>query len=113
MGLGSTAKTLQTLADRAEQLYEQIVELQQRIVNLEESVDETTDRVRTLEAESEKQTALLEAIAREQGIDVEQLLADAAIEEAEVGDEQTGGAAGGQSSAADGGAAGASGDSRQ
>lgn len=83
MGLGSTAKTIQKLAERAEQLYEQIAELQQRIVNLEESVDETNERVHALEVESEKQTVLLTALARREGLDVEEILANAAIEEAE------------------------------
>jgi DNA repair exonuclease SbcCD ATPase subunit len=76
------------LAERAEQLYEQLVDLRQRMTGLEESVDETSDRVRKLERRSEEQEALLRAIAREQGIDVEAVLADAAIEhvDAEGGD---------------------------
>lgn len=83
MGLGSTAKKIQAVAERAEQLYEQIIELRQRIVKLEESVDATTDQVDQLEVATEKQTVLLRALAEEQGIDVDQVLADSAIEEAE------------------------------
>lgn len=87
MALGGTAKKIQKLADTAETLYEQSKELQQRVINLEESVDESTERLDSLEVESEKQRVLLEAIAREHGIDVEQVLAEAAIEEAEPADE--------------------------
>jgi TolA-binding protein len=83
MALGGTARKIQKLADTAETLYEQSKELQQRVVNLEESVDESTQRLDRLEVEGEKQRVLIEAIAREHGINVEQVLAEAAIEEAE------------------------------
>lgn len=83
MGLGGTARKLQSLAERAEQLYEQLVALRERTIKLEESVDESTARVRQLEVESEKQRVLLRALAEEQGIDVDEILAEAAIEEAE------------------------------
>lgn len=81
MGLGSTAKKIQTVADRAEQLYKQLVDVRKRVMELEETADETGDRVATIETEQEKQRAVLDAIAEQQGIDVEQVLADAAIED--------------------------------
>ena len=88
MGLGSTAKKVQKLAETAEQLYAQLKDLRERVTNLEESVDATTDRVAELENDSEKQLVLLKEIAREHDIDVEQVLAEAAIDEAEAeGDE--------------------------
>jgi|GEM_PF-961475 len=90
MGLGSTARKVQALAERAEQLYEQMKDLQRRIVNLEESVDESTDRLRAVELEQEKQRVLVEAVAREHGVDVDEVLAEAAIEEAEPEGEDTG-----------------------
>ncbi|WP_248518249.1 DUF5798 family protein [Salinarchaeum laminariae] len=83
MALGGTAKKIQKLADTAEKLYEQIKDLQQRMINVEESVDASTQRLDRLEVESEKQRVLLEAVAEQHGIDVEQVLAEAAIEEAE------------------------------
>jgi chromosome segregation ATPase len=88
MPLGGTARKLQTLADTAETLYEQLKELQQRMVNLEESVDESTDRLDRLETESEKQRLILEAIAAEHDVDVDQLLAESAIAEAEPVDDE-------------------------
>lgn len=81
MGLGSTAKKIQTVADRAEQLYKQLVDVRKRVMELEETADETGDRVETIETEQEKQRAVLNAIAEQQGIDIEQVLADAAIED--------------------------------
>ncbi|NHN47345.1 hypothetical protein G9464_07015 [Halostella sp. JP-L12] len=81
MGLGSTAKKIQTVADRAEQLYKQLVDVRERVMKLEETAAETGDRVETIETEQEKQRAVLDAMAEQQGIDVEQVLADAAIED--------------------------------
>lgn len=83
MGLGSTAKKLQTVTDRAEQLYKQVQDLQRRIIGLEESVEDTHDTVESLEHRISEQQALLEVMAEEQGIDVESVFADAAIDDAE------------------------------
>lgn len=88
MGLGGTAKKVQKLADTAETLYEQIKDLQRRMVNLEESVDESTERLDRLEVENEKQRLILEAIAAEHDVDVETLLAESAIDEAEPVEEE-------------------------
>jgi predicted nucleic acid-binding Zn-ribbon protein len=81
MGLGSTAKKLQTVADRAEQLYVQVKEIQERLLGVEESTTETVERVRSLERELAEQRALIEAIAEEEGIDVGAVETDAVIED--------------------------------
>ncbi|ELY74421.1 DUF5798 family protein [Natrinema pallidum] len=83
MGLGSTAKKIQTLSDRAEAMYKQVKKLQQRITGLEEEMDETHTTVTRMDHQLTEQRALLLAIADEQGLDGEQILADAAIEDAE------------------------------
>ncbi len=83
MGLGSTAKKIQGLSDKAEQMYKQVQELQGRIINLEEEVDHTHDTVRKLDTELAEQRALLVALAEEQDLDAEAIVAEAAIEEAE------------------------------
>ena len=83
MGLGSTAKKIQGISDKAEQMYKQVQELQSRIIHLEEEVDDTHDTVKRLELETTEQRALLVAIAEEQGLDPESIIAEAAIEEAE------------------------------
>jgi septal ring factor EnvC (AmiA/AmiB activator) len=81
MGLGSTAKKLQTVADRAEQLYAQVKDVSERLMGVEESTTETVQRVRTLERELAEQRALVEAIAEEQGVDVDAVETDAVIED--------------------------------
>ncbi len=83
MGLGSTAQKLQAMAERAEQLYAQVMELRDQIADLRETVEDTGRDVDELMLRSEKQWALLQAIADEQGIDVDSVLTEAAIEEIE------------------------------
>lgn len=83
MGLGSTAKKLQGLSDRAEAMYRQVQELQERIFDLEEEVDDTHETVKKLDHNISEQRALLLEIAKANGIDGEQVLAQAAIDEAE------------------------------
>lgn len=83
MGIGTTAKTLQKLADRAESLYKKMSEVREELEHLQRSVEATTTRVARLERSNREERALLEAIAEEHDIDVEQVLTDAAIEEAE------------------------------
>ncbi|ELY57334.1 hypothetical protein C491_11129 [Natronococcus amylolyticus DSM 10524] len=68
-------------------MYKQVQELQQRITNLEEEVDDTHDTVNRMEHQLTEQRELLLAMAEEQGIDGEEILADAAIDQAELGAE--------------------------
>ncbi|WP_267639264.1 DUF5798 family protein [Haloarchaeobius amylolyticus] len=90
MGLGSTAKKLQTLAERAEQLYAQLKDVRERLTQIEQDVDETSNTVQGLETELAEHRMLLEALAEKEGIDVDELLADGLITEAEAkGDEAT------------------------
>ncbi|MFC6825583.1 DUF5798 family protein [Halopelagius fulvigenes] len=97
MGLGGTAKKLQKVAEMAEDVYARLNDLRDQIHAMRETVDETKDRVDTLETESAEQRAILEAIAEEQGIDVETVTATAHIKEAEA--DETAGA--GDADAAD------------
>ena len=83
MGLGSTTKKIQLLAERAEQLYAQLNEVREQIAELRQTVDRTGRQVDAIEREQETQRVLLEAIADEQGIDVDSVLTEAAIEDAE------------------------------
>lgn len=87
MGLGSTAKKIQALSDRAEAMYKQVQKLQQRITGLEEKAEETHEAVTRMDHQLTEQRALLLALAEEQGIDGEEVLAQAAIDEAELEDE--------------------------
>lgn len=71
MGLGSTAKKVQQMADMAEKLYERLNELREQVVQTRETVDDTNERVAALEDELAEQRALVEALADAQGVDVE------------------------------------------
>ncbi|WP_323677384.1 DUF5798 family protein [Halorubellus sp. PRR65] len=81
MGLGSTAKKIQTLADRAEQLYVKLKEVHERVVSVEQTVDDTQARVQELENALEHQRVVIEALAEDRGIDVDAVVAEAAIED--------------------------------
>jgi uncharacterized coiled-coil DUF342 family protein len=83
VGLGNTAKKIQTVADRAEQTYKRLEELRQQVNETRETVNETHERVSALETELTEQRALLEALAVESGVDVDSVLADVAEEEPE------------------------------
>lgn len=83
MGLGSTAKKLQTVADRAEQLYSQLDKVREQLTDLRAKVEEIHTTVSALETKHQQNRALLEALADEQGIDTEEVLTEAAINDAE------------------------------
>jgi len=103
MGLGSTAKKLQTLADTAEKLYSRMNDLRTQLVETQETVQESTERLDRLESEMAEQRAVLDALAREQGLDVETISAEAHISEAETAADE---AAGEEGAGADSGGAG-------
>jgi peptidoglycan hydrolase CwlO-like protein len=71
MGLGSTAKKLQRVADLAEDLVGRLNELRERVNRMEETVDTTNERVATMQDELATQRALIEALAAADDVDVE------------------------------------------
>lgn len=83
MVLGDATKKIQTIADRAEQLYEKVNQLIRKVEATQEDVTETRERVEALGTDVAEQRALVEALAREEGVDVDAVLTDAAIQEAE------------------------------
>jgi len=83
MGLGSTAKKVQKLADLAEKMYKRINHMIEQMQELRETVDDTGDRVTAIERELEQHRTLLEAIAEEHDIDIDSAVADAVIQDAE------------------------------
>jgi septal ring factor EnvC (AmiA/AmiB activator) len=86
MGLGSTARKLQTLGDKAEELYARVGELKEQLQDLKATVETTGRKVDRLENRVARQDALLEAIATEHDVDVESVLAEEVIEDAEAED---------------------------
>jgi archaellum component FlaC len=83
MGLGGTAKKLQKVTDMAEDVYARLNDLREQIVEMRETTKETSDRVDRLERETAEVRALVEALAEQEGVDVERVTAEAHIAEAE------------------------------
>ena len=83
MGFGDTAKKIQTLADRAERTYQKINELRDEVEETQTTVLDTSERVQLLENEMAEQRAVLDAVAREVGVDLDSVSTEAHITEAE------------------------------
>jgi septal ring factor EnvC (AmiA/AmiB activator) len=83
MALGGATKKLQQIVDMAEETYERLNELREQVHQMRRTVIDTNRRVRNLERTVDDQRALIEALARDADVDVKQVLAEAAIEEAE------------------------------
>ena len=83
MGFGDTAKKIQTLADKAERTYQKINELRAEVEETQTTVLDTSERVQRLENEMAEQRAVLNAVAREVGVDLESVSTEAHITEAE------------------------------
>jgi predicted transcriptional regulator len=74
--LGDATKKIQKLSTLAEKLYEKVNDLQARAEETTQTVNDTNDRVGELATELEQQRALLEAIADDHGIDVDEHIDD-------------------------------------
>lgn len=83
MGLGGATKKLQKVADMGDELYGKINELREQVVEMRVTVQDTNRRVAALENKVDQQAAVLEALAEEEGIDVDAVLTEVAIQEAE------------------------------
>ncbi|TKX78194.1 MULTISPECIES: DUF5798 family protein [Halorubrum] len=84
MGFGDTAKKIQTLADKAERTYQKINELRTEVEQTQSTVLDTSERVQRLENEMAEQRAVLDAVAREVGVDLESVSTEAHITDAEA-----------------------------
>jgi uncharacterized coiled-coil protein SlyX len=62
------------------------MELREQMMEVSETVQETNTRVAALESKVDRQNAILEALAEREGIDVDELVTEVAIEEAEPED---------------------------
>ncbi|ERH13649.1 MAG: hypothetical protein J07HB67_02692 [halophilic archaeon J07HB67] len=76
MGLGSTAKKLQKVADIAEQLFKRINAMRSEIQDLQGAVEGAETDAAELRREVAETRALVEAVAETEGIDTEAVLAD-------------------------------------
>jgi methyl-accepting chemotaxis protein len=84
MGLGSTAKKLQQIADMAEDVYARLNQLREQVVETRETVDETKARVEKMDHELAEQRAIVEALAEREGIDVDAITAEVHVVDAEA-----------------------------
>ncbi|ERH13651.1 MAG: hypothetical protein J07HB67_02694 [halophilic archaeon J07HB67] len=102
MGLGSTAKKLQKVADIAEQLFKRINAMRSEIQDLQGAVEGAESDAAELRRELAETRALVEAVAESEGIDTEAALADVDYPEpaGRHEREQAGAADGGEESAA-------------
>lgn len=83
MGLGSTAKKLQQVADMAEDVYGRLNQLREQVREMQQTVVETRDQVDDLNREVAEQRAIIEALAEKEDIDVAALTADVHVVDAE------------------------------
>jgi septal ring factor EnvC (AmiA/AmiB activator) len=83
MGLGSTAKKLQQIADMAEDVYARLNALREQVTETRATVDETKARVDDMDRELAEQRALVEALAERQGVDVDAVTAEVHVVDAE------------------------------
>lgn len=84
MGLGGATRKLQKVADMGEELYGRMNELLEQVIETQETVNDTHERVGAIENRLDQQGVLLEALAEKHDIDVDALLTEVAIEPAET-----------------------------
>jgi|AntRauTorcE11898_2_1112593.scaffolds.fasta_scaffold44336_2 chromosome segregation ATPase len=89
MGLGGTAKKLQKVASLAEDSYQKMNELREQLTQLRNEVQSTSRQVDGIERDLAEQRALLEALADEQDLDVDSIIADANIEDIDADENGT------------------------
>ena len=82
MGLGSTAKKLQKVADIAEQLFKRINAMRSEIQDLQGAVEGAETDAAELRRELAETRALVEAVAEAEGVDTEAALANVDYPEA-------------------------------
>jgi hypothetical protein len=80
MNIGAVIERVQKVGDLLEKLIEQSNELRDRVIRLEENAEDTTDRVAVLDAKLDRQTALLESVAEDAGVDPETVYAEAGLD---------------------------------
>lgn len=67
--IGGATQKIQTVIELAESVYEGVNQLRDQVEELRATVEDTHDRVESIDAELADQRALLEALADESGID--------------------------------------------
>ncbi len=73
MVLGGATKKIQTIVELAEDLYEKVTELREELLDTQDSVLDIQERVTAVEVELDEQRVIIEAIAEDHNISVEDL----------------------------------------
>ena len=89
MGLGCTAKKLSKVTEMADEVYQRLNDLRTQLTEMRETTQETHKRVDRLERETAEMRALIEALAENEEIDTERVIADEHISEAEESSDDT------------------------
>ena len=74
MDIAGTKKKVQRLSKIVEKSYKKINELMERMQTVEEDLDTTSEKVDHIEYDLAQQRALVEAIATDRGIDIDEVL---------------------------------------
>jgi septal ring factor EnvC (AmiA/AmiB activator) len=74
--IAGTKQKVQRMVKVAEETYKKINEVIEKVDTLQKDLATTSEQVDHMEAELAEQRALLEALASEQGVDVEEILED-------------------------------------
>jgi len=103
MGFGDTAKKIQRVTDIAEKLYERLNQVIEQVQDLKERVESTSDQLDSMDRELAEQRAIVEALAEQQGVDAEAVVAERLPDpegESESEGESDGGSADGETTGA-------------
>jgi chromosome segregation ATPase len=73
MVLGGATQKIQTIVELAEDLYEKVTELREELLDIQETVQPINPQATDLEADLEQHRVILEAIAEEHDISIEEL----------------------------------------
>lgn len=76
MGFGDTAKKIQRVTTIAEKLYERLNQVIEQVQDLRERVESTSDQLDSMDRELAEQRAIVEAIAEQQGVDADAVVAE-------------------------------------
>ena len=76
MPFGDTAKKISRVADIAEKLYERLNQVIEQVQDVRERVEDTSDQIESMDRELAEQRVIVEALAEQEGIDTDALVAE-------------------------------------
>ncbi|MFB6140370.1 MAG: DUF5798 family protein [Halosimplex sp.] len=93
MPFGDTAKKIQRVADIAEKLYERLNQVIEQVQDVRERVERTSDQIESMDRELAEQRVIVEALAEQQGVDPETVVAERLPDPEEATDDESDGEA--------------------